>query len=130
MFCCYPYTTVQLHRYTVTLVMHACYRCGRVLSSGHARHLETCKGPPEPPTEEEIAAQVGTYKHEHTAEPASVTQQLLLCACVFGRCADAFAVVCLCAGVAGAAVLQGLAEPRKEEETAVAAVAVADSQHS
>jgi len=33
-------------------------RCGKVLSVGHARHLEVCKGPPEPPTEEEIAAQV------------------------------------------------------------------------
>lgn len=34
-------------------------RCGKVLLVGHARHLEGCKGPPEPPTEEEVAAQVG-----------------------------------------------------------------------
>lgn len=29
------------------------------MSVGHVRHLELCKGPPEPPTEEELAAQVG-----------------------------------------------------------------------
>ncbi|KAF6250584.1 hypothetical protein COO60DRAFT_796953 [Scenedesmus sp. NREL 46B-D3] len=39
-----------------------CPRCGRVLSSSHARHLQSCKGPPEPPTEEEIAAQAESYK--------------------------------------------------------------------
>ncbi|WIA21512.1 hypothetical protein OEZ85_000715 [Tetradesmus obliquus] len=39
-----------------------CPRCGKVLSSSHARHLQSCKGPPEPPTEEEIAAQAESYK--------------------------------------------------------------------
>lgn len=39
-------------------VLCCAVRCGKVLSVGHARHLETCNGPPEPPTEEEIAAKV------------------------------------------------------------------------
>jgi hypothetical protein len=39
-----------------------CCRCGEVLSAGHARHLQTCSGPPEPPTEQEIAAQVNTQQ--------------------------------------------------------------------
>jgi hypothetical protein len=34
-------------------------RCGQVMAAGHARHLQSCKGPPEPPTEEDIVAQVG-----------------------------------------------------------------------
>lgn len=38
-----------------------CPRCGRVLSSGQSRHLQVCKGPPEPPTEEELAAQVSEF---------------------------------------------------------------------
>lgn len=39
-----------------------CPRCGKVLSSGHARHLQGCKGAPEPPTEEEVAAQVSSTR--------------------------------------------------------------------
>jgi hypothetical protein len=31
-----------------------------VLLFGHVHHLQSCKGPPEPPTEEEIAAQVNS----------------------------------------------------------------------
>ena len=42
---------------TLCCALHL-FRCGKVLSVGHARHLEGCKGPPEPPTEEEVAAQV------------------------------------------------------------------------
>eukprot|EP00877_Chromochloris_zofingiensis_P010513 jgi/Chrzof1/5715/Cz16g12240.t1 len=39
-----------------------CPRCGKVYRTGHRRHLETCKGLPEPPTEEEIQEQANSMK--------------------------------------------------------------------
>lgn len=48
-------------------------RCGKVLSVGHARHLDVCKGPPEPPTEEEIAAKVVETDSLQAGRPPCMT---------------------------------------------------------
>eukprot|EP00879_Flechtneria_rotunda_P009600 GHRR01010047.1.p1 GENE.GHRR01010047.1~~GHRR01010047.1.p1 ORF type:complete len:259 (+),score=81.55 GHRR01010047.1:1595-2371(+) len=39
-----------------------CPRCGKGLHTGHARHLQSCKGPPEAPTKEGVAARANAYR--------------------------------------------------------------------